>query len=61
MGHAMLFLEGKRTGRGNKVDHSLNDFGRTLLSQARAVLAFSPELARPVRDGFETRAAETDH
>lgn len=55
MAHAMLFPEAKKTGRGNKVSGKPETLStghwQNLVSQARAVLAYSPALAEAVRDG----------
>jgi hypothetical protein len=53
MAHAMLFpVAIDKGGRGYKKTPAQNAgvFSDTLLKQARAVLAYSPELARRVRD-----------
>jgi hypothetical protein len=52
MVYAMLFPEPEKGGRGKKTVQPLNSFSKALLSQARAVLAYSPVLAAKVRDGL---------
>jgi len=55
MGHAKLFPEPNKPGRGKKkVEVTSTIFSDKLLQQARAVLAFSPELARRVTEGTIT-------
>jgi hypothetical protein len=51
MGHAMLFPEAGKGGRGKKGPTQSGGFGADFLRMARAVLAYSPELAAEVRDG----------
>jgi hypothetical protein len=50
MAHAMLWPEPEKGGRGKKA-LTIKGFTSGFLSQARAVLVYSPELAREVRDG----------
>jgi hypothetical protein len=51
----MLFpVSPDKGGRGKKASNSVAGFSHTLLSQARAVLAYSPELAIEVRAGSRT-------
>jgi hypothetical protein len=52
MGVALLFPDPDKRGRGNKGKSSETDgFSQTRLKLARAVLAYSRELALKVRDG----------
>jgi hypothetical protein len=55
MGHAWLYPEPEKGGRGNKSVNSKETLGFSImrLSQARTVLAYSRELAIKVRDGVE--------
>jgi hypothetical protein len=55
MGHAMLFPDPTRLKR--KSDFQRLDFSKQSLSNARTVLAHSPEIARAVRDGATTLSA----
>jgi hypothetical protein len=50
MGHAILFPEPAKGGRGKKGPTLSGGFGADFLRMARAVLAYSPELAEQVRD-----------
>jgi hypothetical protein len=67
MAHAILFPEPEKGGRGKKTVQPVDSFSKQSLSNARAVLAYSPELARNVRDGRcppaarRTRAAALIH
>jgi hypothetical protein len=55
MAYAMLFPEPEKGGRIKKrVEVTSTAFSDKLLQQARAVLAYSPELAIEVRDGSRT-------
>ena len=56
MAHALLFPEPEKGGRGKKTVQRLDSFSKQSLSNARAVLAFSPELGRQVHDGQATLA-----
>lgn len=51
MGHALLFPEAEKGGRGKKKVPETGGFSRQRLREARQVLAFSRELALKVRDG----------
>jgi hypothetical protein len=75
MGHAMLFRNREKGGRGKKLsgrpDSLSQSHWKDLVSNARTVLDYSEELGRRVRDGFplseafeqakrEREAAQTD-
>ncbi|UPT99243.1 ParB N-terminal domain-containing protein [Bradyrhizobium barranii subsp. apii] len=51
MGHALLFPDAEKGGRGKKKVPETGGFSRQRLGEARTVLAFSRELALKVRDG----------
>ncbi len=46
MGHAMLFPEPERGGRGKRTVPRVDSFSKQTLSKARAVLAYSPGRSR---------------
>jgi len=54
MGHALLYPEPEKGGRGKKNVLATQGFSSARLSQARTVLAFSRDLALAVRDGTES-------
>jgi hypothetical protein len=53
MGHAFLFPDPEKGGRGKTVPKR-DSFSKQRLSDARTVLAYSRDLALAVRDGPET-------
>jgi hypothetical protein len=56
MAHAQLHPVAKHTGRGNKISGKPENLStghwQNLVSQARAVHAYSPELGKRVREGL---------
>jgi hypothetical protein len=54
MGHALLFPDPEKGGRGKINSVETTGFSRERLSRARTVLAYSSELALAVRDGIKS-------